>query len=43
MNKLRSAVIYARISSVKQATEGDGIESQVATCLEFANKKIVGC
>ena len=30
------AVIYARVSSIKQMTEGDGINSQIRTCEDFA-------
>ncbi|MEH6477621.1 MAG: recombinase family protein [Sneathiella sp.] len=33
------AVIYGRVSSVKQMAEGDGLESQLATCREFARSK----
>jgi site-specific DNA recombinase len=30
------AVIYCRVSSIKQSTEGDGLESQRSRCQEFA-------
>ncbi len=33
------AVIYCRISSSKQLTEGDGLESQRARCEEFARRR----
>ncbi len=36
---LKRAVIYARVSSLKQKTKGDGLESQVTRCREFARMK----
>jgi site-specific DNA recombinase len=33
------AVIYCRVSSLKQSTEGDGLESQRARCEEFAQRR----
>ncbi len=35
----KRAVIYCRVSSLKQKTKGDGLESQVARCREFARMK----
>ena len=37
--KLQSAVIYARVSSVQQKTQGHGLESQETRCREFAGYK----
>lgn len=39
MTKLKIAVIYARVSSVQQVTEGDGLASQETRCREYANYK----
>lgn len=33
------AIIYARVSSDKQAIEGNGLDSQVQRCREYVNKK----
>ena len=33
------AVIYARVSSVKQTTRGDGLSSQITRCTEYAKYK----
>ena len=33
------ALIYARVSSVKQTKEGDGLGSQVTRCREYAHRK----
>ena len=33
------AVIYCRVSSVKQSVDGDGLESQRARCEEFAHRR----
>jgi site-specific DNA recombinase len=33
------AVIYARVSSIKQSTRGDGLGSQQTRCLEYARHK----
>jgi len=35
----RKAVIYARVSSVKQTTRGDGLSSQETRCREYAKYK----
>lgn len=35
----RCAVIYARVSSHKQMTKGDGLSSQEARCREYAKYK----
>ncbi len=35
----KQAVIYARVSSIKQSTVGDGIRSQETRCREFARMK----
>ena len=35
----RKAVIYCRVSSMKQATRGDGLSSQETRCREFAKYK----
>lgn len=32
-------IIYARVSSIKQLKDGDGLESQKRSCREFAKKK----
>ncbi|MEX6633429.1 recombinase family protein [Hyphococcus lacteus] len=37
-----SAVIYARVSSVKQTTRGDGLNSQITRCTEYAKYKGYG-
>jgi len=34
-----NAVIYARVSSVKQTTRGDGLSSQETRCREYARYK----
>ncbi|NJS14846.1 MAG: recombinase family protein, partial [Sphingopyxis sp.] len=33
------AVIYCRVSSLKQSVDGDGLESQRARCEEFARRR----
>jgi DNA invertase Pin-like site-specific DNA recombinase len=35
----RQAVIYCRVSSIKQKTDGGGLESQETRCREFAKYK----
>ena len=35
----QKAVIYARVSGVKQTTQGDGLNSQISRCREFAGYK----
>lgn len=35
----RQAVVYCRVSSIKQKTKGDGLESQLTRCAEFARMK----
>jgi site-specific DNA recombinase len=35
----KSAVIYCRVSSIKQSTVGDGLKSQETRCREFARMK----
>ncbi|WP_367273869.1 recombinase family protein [Niveispirillum sp.] len=35
----RAAVIYCRVSSIKQSTLGDGLRSQETRCREFARRK----
>ena len=37
--KPQKAVIYCRVSSTKQATEGHGLESQETRCREYADSK----
>ena len=38
----REGVIYTRVSSLKQITEGNGLDSQYTACLNFAkNKNII--
>ena len=37
--KTNHAVIYARVSSVKQTTRGDGLNSQITRCTEYAKFK----
>ena len=37
--KTKEAVIYARVSSTKQATQGDGLNSQDTRCREYAKYK----
>jgi len=37
----RKAIIYARVSDVKQVSEGDGLGSQETRCREHARAK--GC
>lgn len=39
MTKSKIAVIYARVSSAQQVTEGDGLASQETRCREYANYK----
>jgi len=36
---ITKAVIYARVSSAKQKIEGDGLNSQIKRCSEFAKRK----
>ena len=38
-NEQKAAVIYCRVSSIKQSTAGDGIRSQETRCREFARMK----
>ena len=38
-NQHRSAVVYCRVSSVKQTVEGSGLGSQETRCREFAKHK----
>ena len=38
---MRSGAIYGRVSTVQQQEEGTSIETQVAACLDLANK--IGC
>ncbi|WP_406567298.1 recombinase family protein [Azospirillum fermentarium] len=38
-NEQKAAVIYCRVSSVKQSTLGDGLRSQETRCREFARMK----
>ena len=33
------AIIYARVSSTKQTIEGDGLNSQITRCAEYADRK----
>ena len=35
----REGVIYTRVSSLKQITEGNGLDSQYTACLNFAKNK----
>ncbi len=35
----KKAVIYARVSSTKQMVDGDGLNSQVSRCAEYAKRK----
>ena len=35
----QTAVIYCRVSSIKQSTRGDGLASQETRCREFATYK----
>lgn len=35
----RKALIYARVSDIKQATDGDGLKSQETRCREYADGK----
>ena len=35
----QKAIIYARISSASQAAKGDGINSQITRCQEYARYK----
>lgn len=35
----KQAVIYCRVSSIKQSTQGDGLRSQETRCREFARMK----
>ena len=37
--RIKEAVIYARVSSTKQATQGDGLNSQDTRCREYAKYK----
>ena len=32
----KEGVIYTRVSTVKQATEGSGLDGQKASCLDYA-------
>ena len=36
---MKSAVIYVRVSTEEQAKHGFSVETQTATCLEFAQKQ----
>jgi site-specific DNA recombinase len=38
-SKIKKAVIYCRVSSIKQTKVGDGLKSQEATCREFARQR----
>lgn len=38
-NSIKNAVIYCRVSSTKQMTEGDGLASQENNCRNYANAK----
>ena len=35
----REGVIYARVSSAKQVTDGNGLDSQYSACLRYAKEK----
>ena len=35
----KEGVIYTRVSSLKQVTDGNGLDSQKSACLNFAKKK----
>ena len=35
----RKAIIYARVSDLKQVAEGHGLDSQIAICQDFAKRK----
>jgi DNA invertase Pin-like site-specific DNA recombinase len=35
------AIIYARVSDLKQEREGNGLQSQIAVCRDYANRKNV--
>ena len=39
ITKAKYAVVYARVSSTKQTTRGDGLNSQVTRCSEYAKFK----
>jgi len=36
---MQKAIIYCRVSSIKQSTEGHGLDSQEYRCREYANQK----
>lgn len=39
MTAMKQAIIYCRVSSVKQVKEGHGLVSQETRCKEFARMK----
>jgi site-specific DNA recombinase len=38
-SKGKLALIYSRVSDAKQVRDGDGLNSQITRCREFAKRK----